>query len=1277
MAISASLNDNLKVRGLGAEARIVVEHPAEISADSAYVLTETDLNAFEMKTEGCTLYLDKAANVIKSAGATTVTFHANDGTDADAAQTLPAGVAAALNKNTFTNGAKIFAGWNTQADGSGQAYADGAEVTFGADTDLYAQWKDDNSASGNCGPKDGNGEFTDTAKWAFDAETGVLTVSGQGTTADFASGEAKPWSAVYSDIKKVVVKDGVDRIGQRSFQSAPNLKELTLEGDVIVGDRSFQEVKLETLNGQNYITKIEGRAFKLLQVAALDVSNATEIGEYAFENVKESATGLKSIKLGKNLSKIGKLAFLYAPVTVLMIPDKTEINSLAFYQMKQLIALKLPDALPSDMTEQSFWGLPSNCVVYFNETAGAETVKKLFADVGKTNLPLAVLNGGKFADDTAFEAGKLATPVNNDENLSFAGWYENADFSGNAVTDAAAGKTYYAKWTSADELSGFCGDPNVNNGKDVRWAFDAATGTLTIIGTGDMTNTNAPWNGLVGVKSIEIGDGVTSIGDGAFTRFHDLASISIGKDVKSIGAWSFFECTSLKELVLPEKLETIKEYAFRKCTGLTGTLTIPNSVKTIEKQAFRECTSLEGLVLGSSIEAIGAEAFIHCSAIKGSLVIPDSVKNIDSAAFENTPLITDLHIGKGIESIGNNAFDGFNAGVSLLSSIDMTAVSSNIVLGNNVFYRAADLCVVYINDDANLPKITDPVIVAVTNGGAFPADTTFEAGKLATPQKADNIFDGWYESADFSGSAVTDAVAGKTYYAKWNTASGSITDTAKWAFDTETGALTIGGTGEIADFNNPGEQPWSSFSGEIKDLVISEGITKIGKNVFCELPIRGSVTIPASVTEIDPLAFLGCANITEFVVAEQNTAFSAMNGILYKKLPSDRLELAAYPCAKADETFTVPENVTKFGPHAMRYTQFKHIAIPDSVTEFGAYCLNNAALVELTIPATVTAIGENALAAENLKVLDLTQVGAGSLPNMANAGLQSMAAQSFILLDQANLAAQIANCFDPAKTSVLVMNGGSFPAVTVLENGRLAPPVKDGHLFNGWFTDADFTTAAPETAAAGATYYAKWDLAGKLTATAAGYTGNYDGEFHTVTVTPSDAGATVLYSADNGKTYTDKIPQYKNSGEYVVYYKVQKAGCLDVTGAVLVSIGKIPNPVTITPSVKRITGGKTVTFTVTAPDDVTVNGITVTLDGAACEEITVTNNGDVRILPLCLPKPAHTPSRLTPAAIRSTTAPMTRPAPLPLLRKPAPAAAPAALPQSLLLARSSARLMQP
>ena len=69
----------------------------------------------------------------------TVTFNGNgstSGTMANETNSAPT----ALSTNTFTRSGYSFTGWNTAANGTGTAYADGASYPFSASATLYAQW---------------------------------------------------------------------------------------------------------------------------------------------------------------------------------------------------------------------------------------------------------------------------------------------------------------------------------------------------------------------------------------------------------------------------------------------------------------------------------------------------------------------------------------------------------------------------------------------------------------------------------------------------------------------------------------------------------------------------------------------------------------------------------------------------------------------------------------------------------------------------------------------------------------------------------------------------------------------------------------------------------------------------------------------------------------------------------------------------------------------------------------------------------------------------------
>ena len=105
----------------------------------------TTLTDGEQVQDNATLTADLTLYAQWTANSYTVTFEANGGEGSMNQQTFTYDVAQALNQNTFTRTGYSFTGWNTQADGNGSMYGDGAEVQnltaeAGANITLYAQW---------------------------------------------------------------------------------------------------------------------------------------------------------------------------------------------------------------------------------------------------------------------------------------------------------------------------------------------------------------------------------------------------------------------------------------------------------------------------------------------------------------------------------------------------------------------------------------------------------------------------------------------------------------------------------------------------------------------------------------------------------------------------------------------------------------------------------------------------------------------------------------------------------------------------------------------------------------------------------------------------------------------------------------------------------------------------------------------------------------------------------------------------------------------------------
>ena len=125
---------------------------------------------------------------------------------------------------------------------------------------------------------------------------------------------------------------------------------------------------------------------------------------------------------------------------------------------------------------------------------------------------------------------------------------------------------------------GSCGD---------HCTWDLEDGLLTISGTGPMTEFlgGAPWGDQIdSITSVQISNGITSIGVAAFYRASSLTSINIPNSVTSIGDAAFRETSSLTSITIPEGVTSIGYNAFRDATGLTD-ITIPDTAALERNQS--------------------------------------------------------------------------------------------------------------------------------------------------------------------------------------------------------------------------------------------------------------------------------------------------------------------------------------------------------------------------------------------------------------------------------------------------------------------------------------------------------------------------------------------------------------------------------------------------------------------------------------------------------------------------------------------------------------------
>lgn len=450
---------------------------------------------------------------------------------------------------------------------------------------------------------------------------------------------------------------------------------------------------------------------------------------------------------------------------------------------------------------------------------------------------------------------------------------------------------------------------NIASGTD--WVLDA-DGKLTITSDAGMTNWINYWNPdssynnhpSTEVKSVEIKDGVTKIGERAFLLCGSLKSVSIPASVANIDKHAFQDCSSLESVTIPAAVSKIDECAFLGCTSLAS-VTIPEGVERIEGCAFCQCTSLE------------------------SVMLPESVTYIGNVAFEETGL-TSITIPANVTEIGLMAFD------------QCTSLTEVIMLGETPPTIGEDVF-------KNCKFVTDnKKSICVPSGKA-------DAYKTAWTDWADyiaaNIASGTDWRLDADGRLTISSDEGMV---AWKQNQNSYKERVE-SVEIKNGITNIEGS---AFFN----------CSNLISVSIPDSVTSIGEDAFDLCSSLTGIEIPDSVTDIGEYAFRGCGFTTiaipSGVTSIQRGTFLCCNNLTSVSIPDSVTSIGEYAFDRCIglKKITIPEQVTEIGEYAfVGCSNLTEVTIPEGVTSIGGMAFGGcSALTSITIPKSVTKIGNRA-----------------------------------------------------------------------------------------------------------------------------------------------------------------------------------------------------------------------------------------------------------------------------------------------------------------------------
>lgn len=788
--------------------------------------------------------------------------------------------------------------------------------------------------SGDCGAEG------DNVTWSFDADTGVLSIEGEGAMVDYFNNgyndNGGPWRPLADSITEISIGDGVTHIGDNAFIALSNVKHLEIPDSVLsIGKYAFAACEgLRTVDIGDGVQKIGDRAFQncwniyqLTLGAGLgtDTSEPFPMGYYAFSD-------------SNLLVEIYDLAPMYYVQQV--ANDWVGHSALVIH---------------TDATSASRIITDENGYVFYYYDDGTNVTAYLLDYVGEDIelvLPEHVKENNYRIYSNAFRNRKGITSVTIPETVSAL--RANAFAGCSAVETDEYGVQYIDKWLIRCPVAA---SECVIRDDTVGLADEAFKNCSLIeeiaIPDSVVHLDKSVFQSCTSLKSIVIGDGVVRVGWNAFAYCTALESITVGKCLTAWGSCATDGCSSLNAIYISDLTAWCKitfENGYNPLWeagnlylngNLVTALVIPEEITEIKKSAFAGASCIESITIHDNVTSIGSSAFSGCVNLE-ELTVPFIGASID-AEYDNNKLTylvgtvpDSLRSVKitAATSIGREAFKG----CKYIMWVELPETLTKIE--NEAFYGCTSLV-----------RIELPANLAYIGSSAF--------GNCQRLIEVRNL-----SSKDINPSSTTSKVAAYAKHIYGEDGESKIVTVDDYVFycdDDNQEYYLIAYIGNDAEITLPDKVDDNNYEIYAYAFANCESITK--------------VTIPETVTAIGDYAFQYTNNLTDVSVPSTIEKFGAYVFKVQNINTTTQYDNAWYIGNDKDPYVvllkSIDDTITSCEIHSdtkIIYSQafsdceaLESITFPKKVTTIGDKAFYRClAITEITIPDNVKYIGEEA-----------------------------------------------------------------------------------------------------------------------------------------------------------------------------------------------------------------------------------------------------------------------------------------------------------------------------
>ena len=473
--------------------------------------------------------------------------------------------------------------------------------------------------------------------------------------------------------------------------------------------------------------------------------------------------------------------------------------------------------------------------------------------------------------------------------------------------------------------------------------------------------------GCLYMKTVNIGEGVTTIFSSAFGNCNALESFYVPAGVERIGTSVMYGDSKVTSIAVAPgntvydsrgDCNAIIETATNTLIAGCRNTVIPSDVTAIAEKAFAFCL-FDSVTIPASVSAIGFDAFYACSRLSGIRIMATTPPTIRGDVFRST---NNCPIYVPAESL-----DAYMGAENWSAYADRIRAAYEPQQPNNeIWYTSTDGAVV------------DPYDASVF--GATLLSNTYQDGKGVMTFSAPVLQIGRYA---FKGRNKLETIKIPS----------SVTSFMWCCFEDCSSLSSVNIPDNVTEVDVASFMDCSSLTsivlpdkvrgldnqifsncGKLSSIQFSDSITYIAHWVFESTPIT-SIVIPATVSSIAWGSIADCDNLTSVTVDARNTYYDSrgncnaiihtatntlISGCATTVIPQDVTALYDYSffCCDRLKTITIPEGVETIGRQAFQSCDsLKTLIVPSTVTDIGlgafGYCPQMTSIVFLsTTPPT-------------------------------------------------------------------------------------------------------------------------------------------------------------------------------------------------------------------------------------------------------------------------------------------------------------------------------------